>query len=489
MRLKEILNQTPWEVIPPDLGDWEISSLSSDSRSLTEGAIFFALSGTQRHGNQFIQEAILKGAQVVVYSETEKESYQLQNNILYLCSPDLKKYFLQMIQNFYGDCSRKIKVIGVTGTNGKTTITYLIESILQAAHLSSGLIGTIVHKIGSQTYPALNTTPGVLDNQRYLADLIKQKIPYCLMEVSSHALEQDRVDLIDFHTAIFSNLTSEHLDYHKNLECYFEAKAKLFQNLSPNSTAIINRDDPFGQRLMSRTSAQVLTYGLQRPVEIYAEQIQLDLKGMTCLVYTPKGVLPLESGLFGGFNIHNILAAVGFGLVHQIPLEHIKAGIESFRGVPGRMERVDLCPDVLIFIDYAHTEDALKNSLESIRKVSPRRLVLVFGCGGDRDKSKRPRMGAIASRLADHLYVTSDNPRSEDPRKIIEDIIPGLEKNNYEIMVDRRDAIEKALADAQKGDIILIAGKGHENYQILKDRKVDFDEKRIIQDWMKRHVG
>jgi UDP-N-acetylmuramoyl-L-alanyl-D-glutamate--2,6-diaminopimelate ligase len=372
-------------------------------------------------------------------------------------------------------------VIGVTGTNGKTTITYLMESVLSAMGRSVGVVGTVNCRVGGKVLPSKNTTPGMLDNQMFLHDLVKDGVGYGVMEVSSHALEQGRTDLIDFKGAIFTNLTGDHLDYHKTMENYFEAKSRLFTGLKRKAYAVINKDDPYGRRLIGMTPARVITYGIQGDADVKAQIEEFGLIGSRIMVKYFDERIILTTRFIGMHNVYNILAAFAAGLGEGFPPEKIKEGIESLRWVPGRLERVEVGQDFFLFIDYAHTDDGLKNVLQSLQAVKHNRIIVVFGCGGDRDRTKRVRMGRVACELADLSILTSDNPRSEDPDAIINEIVPGFDKPTYEIAVDREKAIERALTLARKNDIVLLAGKGHETYQVLKDRTVDFVEKDIVQ--------
>jgi UDP-N-acetylmuramoyl-L-alanyl-D-glutamate--2,6-diaminopimelate ligase len=369
----------------------------------------------------------------------------------------------------------------VTGTNGKTTITYLLESILAAAGKSSGVIGTVNYRVGGRIIPSKNTTPGVLDNQMFLADLRREQVSHAVMEVSSHALAQGRVDKIDFRSAIFTNLTGDHLDFHGSMENYFEAKSRLFTGLPADSYAIINIDDAWGPRFLRMVRAKSLTYGIDRASDVQAKAPRYGLKGSHFKVAFPGGVVEIRTVFTGKHNVYNILAAFAAALGEGIAPELIKKGIESLKNVPGRLERVDAGQDFFVFIDYAHTHDGLKNVLEALRDVPHKKLIVVFGCGGDRDRTKRRLMGAVACSLADLSILTSDNPRSEDPRAIISEIIPGFTKNNYEVVVDRHEAIRRALSVARAGDIVLLAGKGHETYQVLKEGTIDFVERDIVE--------
>jgi UDP-N-acetylmuramoyl-L-alanyl-D-glutamate--2,6-diaminopimelate ligase len=397
-----------------------------------------------------------------------------------------KKFLRQIALRFFDNPSKKVRTIGITGTNGKTTITYLLESILKANQQLSAVIGTVNYRIAGQVFPSKNTTPGFLDNQSNLRNLADQKIPYCVMEVSSHALHQGRVDGIDFVSAVFSNLTQDHLDYHKDMESYFKAKAILFENLNSQAAGIVNVDDVYGARLLGMSKAVNVTYGIKSIADVRAVHIQHSLKGVGCDIVFPNGAISIHSRLIGEHNIYNILAASACAYKEGVALAQIRQGIQDLVCVPGRLEPVDQGQGFDVFIDYAHTPDGLINVLKALRTVSSNKIILVFGCGGDRDKIKRPLMGQAACELADYSIVTSDNPRSEDPRMITEDVRAGFSKANYEVIVDRKEAIARALLMAQAREIVLIAGKGHENYQIFKDRTIEFNERVIVQDLLQR---
>ncbi len=377
----------------------------------------------------------------------------------------------------------KIKTIGITGTNGKTTVTYLLEAVLNAAGKRSGVIGTVNHRFAGKSFRAKNTTPGLTDNQRYLADMAQENVDYCVMEVSSHGLAQGRVKGIDFSLAVFTNFTSDHLDYHGNLEEYFRVKTLLFTSLSKNAAAVINTDDACGNTLLGMIDTAVTTYGINNKADIMAEGIQLSLGGTVFTLKTPAGDITVKTKLIGLHNVYNVLAAAGVCLRENIPLPVIQQGIEALPCVPGRLEEIKAGQDFHVFVDYAHTQDALENVLESLRNINEaQRILAVFGCGGDRDKAKRLEMGKIAGRLSDFTILTNDNPRTEDPRDIVEQIAAGFENKNFKVIMDRRDAIQEALNLAHCGDIVLISGKGHEDYQIFKDKTIAFNEREIVKE-------
>jgi len=480
MQLRELLRNVTVK-LPESCQDSEVAAVFDDSRRVTPQSLFAALAGPQVKGEEFIAQAIANGACFVVLGDEAPGGWEARYpDVNFIRVPDPRGVFRSIVEVFYGHPSQFVRVLGITGTNGKTTITYLLEAVLKAAGKDCGVVGTVNCRVSGKTLPSKNTTPGLLDNQIFLRGLADKHISHSVMEVSSHALDQGRVELIDFRGAIFTNLTGDHLDYHKTMEEYFQAKARLFSSLSPDAFAVINVDDEYGRRLLAMTTAQVITYGIKNPADIKAEVQDLGLKGTCFTVTFPGGQLSLKTDFIGLHNVYNILAGFAAGLAEGIAPEKVKQGIESLHHVPGRLERVDVGQEFHLFIDYAHTDDGLKNVLESLRAVRPKRLIVVFGCGGDRDRTKRPRMGRVASDLADHAILTSDNPRSEDPDKIIAEIIPGFTKSIFEVVVDREAAIERAIEMARPGDIVLLAGKGHETYQVLKHTTIEFVERDIV---------
>ncbi len=459
-----------------------IAAISSDSRTIAKDSLFVAMKGAQKDGTQFIAEAIRRGACVIASSHPPEEK---RKDVLFLRVDDPHKFLHEVTRRFYGPLSSKVKCIGVTGTNGKTTITYLIESILEEAGKTCGVMGTVNYRVGKKVLPSQNTTPGVVENQQFLANLGQKSVEYCVMEVSSHGLDQGRVDLIDFKSAVFTNLTSDHLDYHRTRENYFLAKARLFTNLSPRSVSVINVDDPYGAKLVSLTRSRVVKYGVLGEADICAKDIKTNVQKSLFTVRANGQSIKIQTKLIGMHNVYNILAAVGVCLNEGIAPEVISRGIARLEHVPGRLERIESPKGFAVFVDYAHTEDALKNVLEALRKINPKRIITVFGCGGDRDKTKRPKMGRVAGHLSDVVIVTTDNPRSEDPQSIISEIILGFSTDNYQVVADREKAIATAIAMADAGDIVLVAGKGHEDYQIFKDKTIPFNEHKIVQKYLK----
>ncbi len=469
--------------IPVNFLDYNIESICVDSRRVTKGALFIALKGAAADGSAFIEDAISKGAAVIVKSDNMHCG--VKENVCLLSVRDTKQFLNEILRRFYRNPSGKMKVIGITGTNGKTTLTYLLESILQSAGKQCGVMGTIDYRFGDQKIAAKNTTPGAIDIQKYLSMMAERKIEYCAMEVSSHALAQDRISGVDFRAAIFTNLTSDHLDYHQNRENYFLAKAILFKDLSKDAVAILNSDDPYAERLIGMTGAAVVKYGTKQAADVLAEDIRLGLKGTNFTLKADGHSVAIFTPLIGLHNVYNVLAASAACLREGITLQQIKEGVARLNVVPGRMEPIDGGQDFSVFVDYAHTEDALKNILQSIKNVTNAKIILVFGCGGDRDKTKRPKMGKAASALADWVIVTSDNPRSEDPRSIIEEILAGFEGQHYEAIVNREEAIKKSMLLAKSGDVVIVAGKGHEDYQIFKDKTIPFDERQIVKRFLR----
>lgn len=482
MTLKELLKGIYAEEIPQRFKTLDIKTITCDSRLATKESLFIAVKGPSLDGAHFIPEVLQKGVPVIAVNRGVFS--KKTNGICVLDVLDTRKFLVDISKRFYENPSKKVHTIGVTGTNGKTTITYLLESIFKEAKKNCGVIGTINHRVAGKVIPSKNTTPGLLDNQRYLADMAKENIDYCVMEVSSHALDQGRVEGIDFAVGIFTNLTGDHMDYHKTVENYFLAKSKLFTSLSPQSTTVVNTDDPYGKRILKMTKAKILTYGFEGKVDLTARDIALNLSGTKFSFVSPRGQISIETQLIGRHNIYNILAAAGAALAQGVDLKIIKNGIEHLQGVPGRLERVGKGQNFFVFVDYAHTEDALKNVLGNLKKVTKNKIILVFGCGGDRDKTKRPKMGRVAGKLADWSIVTSDNPRSEDPQSVVDQVASGFQKKNFEIILDREKAIQKALSSAKKGDTVLIAGKGHEDYQIFKDKTIHFDDKEVVKKYL-----
>lgn len=445
------------------------NNLEFDSRKIQEGDIFIALEGAITDGHKFINKAIENGAKTIL---VEKE-VPLIEGVGYFLIKDLRKKMGIIASNFYDYPQDKLKIIGVTGTNGKTTTTYILESLLGENKIAR--IGTIEYKIGDEIIPAPNTTPSSLEIIKICKKAVEKNIKYLVMEVSSHGLDIGRVDMLKFESGIFTNLTLDHLDYHKTMENYFLAKRKLFDLVKDKKNSIINIDDEYGKRYLEYTNG--ISYSIKEKANIQGKIKKINREGQEVEIKIFDKIYNLNLKLLGRYNLYNLLGAIGAIKVLGISDEEIIKKIDKIHGAPGRFQPVRVDSDFTIIVDYAHTGDALENILKSINEFKINKIITVFGCGGDRDKTKRPIMGKIAEKYSDIVIVTSDNPRTEEPEKIIEDIVTGLEKQNHIIEVNREIAIERAVKLAQKNDIILIAGKGHENYQIIGREKIHFDDK------------
>jgi UDP-N-acetylmuramoyl-L-alanyl-D-glutamate--2,6-diaminopimelate ligase len=471
-------------------GDLEISGLAYDSRAVKPGTLFFAIRGEKTDGNRFVSDAVDRGA-IAVLSEQEN-SGALPVEFPWIQVADARKALAISAANFYMRPAEVLKLIGVTGTNGKTTTSYLVDSILRAAGCEVGLLGTIGYRLVRERFPAPNTTPESLDLQRYLGEIVRAGGTHAVLEASSHALAMNRLWGCPFAVAIFTNLTRDHLDYHKTLEEYFAAKRRLFEGTgaAAPATGVINRDDEYGQKL-SGLASRTLTYGLEPGADVTTRKPAFSLSGIEFVAETPTGKIEIRSKLIGRHNVYNLLAAIGAGVALDLPKEVIAAGIAQLSAVPGRFERIDVGQPFLVVVDYAHTDDALRNLLATAKELNPDgRIVTLFGCGGDRDRTKRPLMGEVAGHASDVVVLTSDNPRSEDPLLIINDVIVGVQRTKAKLFVepDRQKAIEVALDAARSGDIVLLAGKGHESYQVLRDRTIEFDDRAVARAVL-RHRG
>jgi UDP-N-acetylmuramoyl-L-alanyl-D-glutamate--2,6-diaminopimelate ligase len=482
--LKKILEKISY-LSSENADDVSLKGICIDSRAVKKGDLFIAIEGENRDGHDFIEEALDLGAVALIVNK----EVVVSRNVAKVIVSDTQKALAEISALFYDLPSEKLSVVGITGTNGKTTISYLIESLLAYSGRPAALMGTIEYKIGKKSYPAVNTTPQVNIVERLLDEAVHQGDKYAIMEVSSHALAQGRVDKVRFSHAIFTNLTQEHLDYHKTMADYFACKSRLFVELSENTRAIINSDDSYGKELIGKTKAQVLSYGLEASADLRACNVRLDSQGITCSIECAEGNFEIESPLIGMHNVYNILAAVGFCLLEGLDIPAIQSGLKAFRGVRGRLECIECGQPFSIFVDYAHTENALTVVLQSLRNIKKEdgKIIVVFGCGGDRDKSKRPKMGEVAVELADFAIVTSDNPRSEKPEFIAQDIVSCISnrKNNYLVELDRYKAIQKAIEHAKPGDIVLIAGKGHESSQVFAKETISFSDQKAIREILK----
>jgi UDP-N-acetylmuramoyl-L-alanyl-D-glutamate--2,6-diaminopimelate ligase len=484
MKLQDVLKGVPVLVLQGD-GSADIEGIAYSSKAVGPKFLFAALKGLRRDGFEFVAEAVSAGAGAVLSDRLRPAAVDVPwvqvfdpREALALCSA-----------NFYDHPSQKMKVVGITGTKGKTTTTFILESILKTAGFVPGVIGTISHRGPDFSREASRTTPEAPDVQAMLKDMLDKGVTHCLLEVSSHALSLKRVWGISFDVAVFTNLSGEHLDYHPTMEDYFAAKKKLFFLNSKKRTAIVNEDDPWGKRLIAELPMNTITFGFEPAALVRGERLRLNGAGLEALVKYPGGQIAVTSSLSGKHNLYNVLAAFGVALALNVPPQVIKEGIAALKQVPGRFEKIDNDLGFQIFVDYAHTDSSLRSLLETARELKPSRIILVFGAGGDRDKAKRERMGEVAGLAADWTFLTSDNPRSEDPLDIIGAIEKGILKTGskkYSIVPDRYEAIEKALALAKKGDHVLVAGKGHENCQVLKDRVIPFKDGDVIREILKK---
>ncbi|HHT72653.1 MAG TPA: UDP-N-acetylmuramoyl-L-alanyl-D-glutamate--2,6-diaminopimelate ligase [Firmicutes bacterium] len=470
MRLQELVQELG-TVVGHDV---DITSIVYDSREAQPGSLFVAVPGFRFDGHDYAAAAVQRGA-VALMVERLLPDLPVPQVVV----EDARAALGLVGAAFYGHPSRKLRVIGVTGTNGKTTTTYMIRSILQRAGHTVGLIGTIETVVGNRSSASERTTPESLDLQRILAEMVEEGCDYAVMEVSSHALELKRTDGIAFRCGVFTNLTQDHLDFHKTPEDYFRSKAKLFKQVA--GFGVVNFDDPKGLSMAAESKAPVVGYGVEREAQVRAGDVVVEAKGTAYSLHTPWGTARLKLPVTGQFNVYNSLAAAAVCLGEGISLAAVRDGLEALQGVPGRFELIDVGQPFAVIVDYAHTPDGLDNVLRTARAMTAGRVVVVFGAGGDRDRSKRPIMGEIAARLGDLVIITSDNPRSEDPEEICAEIAAGVRRatgsEDYVVEPDRRTAIRLAVASARPGDTVLIAGKGHEAYQEIQGVRTHFDDR------------
>lgn len=472
-----------------DSASLEIKGLSSDSRKTKQSFLFIAIKGSLFNGTDFIDEAVDRGAVAVIMEQSGNDINTFRRRgVTYIYVSDARRALSEACRAFYGDISNKMRLIGVTGTNGKTTITYLVESLFKVKKEKSGVIGTVNYRFGDRLIPAVNTTPDALDLYSLLSSMYKAGLRNCILEVSSHSLDQGRVDTLSFDIAVFTNITSEHLDYHRNLESYLASKIKLFTKIKRGGCAVINTDDDNSEKIinkvLSENKAGIISYGIDENADLIARDINYSPAGLEFKLCTKAGSdFLIKSSLIGRHNVYNILAASACGIAMGMDLKDIALGIKDVTVLPGRLEKINCGQDFMVFVDYAHTENGMENVLKTLKDLNPARILVVFGCGGNRDRSKRPNMGRVSSELSDKIFITSDNPRNEDPTDIANEIVKGInvDKNNYVVELDRFRAITKALKEARKGDIVLVAGKGHEAYQIFKDVTVPFDDREVVR--------
>jgi UDP-N-acetylmuramoyl-L-alanyl-D-glutamate--2,6-diaminopimelate ligase len=471
-----------------------VGAIAYDSRALKGGEIFVALKGLRADGTEFARQAIARGAAAIVSEQPKPDDVRAP----WITVTDARRALAVLAAEHFGHPSREMQVVGITGTNGKTTTAYLVASIFEAAGIRCGVLGTVVYRVGPgerDVREAARTTPEAPDLQAMLREMVSRGCGACAMEVSSHALALRRADEIQFAAGVFTNLTRDHLDFHADMDDYFRAKRRLFEMLPSTAPALLNVDDPRGGALHD-AGGRPVTYGIQRPADITTGPLSYSLAGLTFDVRTPRGTVRVRSPLVGRPNVYNIHAAVATATALDVPFDAIERGISRLTGVPGRFQVVSGASDeVTVVVDYAHTDDALRNLLETARPLTPGRLITVFGCGGDRDRTKRPLMGAVAGRLSDAVVITSDNPRSEDPTRIIEEIRRGITVDTRRptdpaqtvlAIVDRRAAIAKAVELARPGDLVLVVGKGHEKYQVIGDRTLPFDDVEVAREALSR---
>lgn len=466
-----------------DSFDINIRKIEYDSRSVGENDLFVAITGLEKDGHEFIPDAVDRGAVAAVVQKAG--SYPVKTKIVV---PNSRLALAELANKYYDYPSRKLKLIGITGTNGKTTTSYMVKSILEVANQKTGLIGTINHYIGDQKIPASHTTPESLDLQRLFSEMLNNGISYVVMEVSSHALSLDRVWETDFDVAVFTNLSREHLDFHQDMESYKNAKGKFFNMLKDEGKwAILNRDDPHWDYFFNQAKVPKLNYSVERgKADVFPKSFSIGFGRTKMELSTPAGEVKIDLKLFGKANLYNALASTTCCLALGIDLDLVKKGLESIAFIPGRMEKIDWGQKFNILIDYAHTADAFQGLLHTARELTRGKIWMVFGCGGDRDKGKRPEMGRVASDLADFVILTCDNPRTEDLDEINQQIYEGVvRKEKVRIIKDREEAIREVLRSAREGDTVILAGKGHENYQIIGRRKFHFSEKEIVENFLK----
>ncbi len=494
--LQELVAVLPGAVIQGkyDLAQ-PITNIVHDSRQVTSGTLFVCLPGTRVDGHDYISPAYKLGAKAVLV----EKAVEVPDGLIVIQVPDTRAAMQIITPWFFDYPGRKLRMIGVTGTNGKTTTSYLIHSILTNAGYKAGIIGTIQTVIGNRVLPVKNTTPDVIELQATLAEMVQSGMDYVVMEVSSHALAQNRVAGCEFDVAIFTNMTRDHLDFHLTFENYLAAKAKLFQLVSveeaskTGKSAVVNIDDPSAGAILENAACPAITYGVHNKADLMAQNTDIRSTGASFDIVGSFGTVPLTLRITGMFNVYNVLAAIGAALAEGINIAVIKTALEQFQSVPGRFELVDCGQPFSIIVDYAHTPDGLENILKTAKQIAQRRIIVVFGCGGDRDRTKRPIMGKLAAEYGDIVIATSDNPRSEDPELILEEIEVGIKDSlvkgkTYKKIIDRRQAIYEALHMAEQDDVVIIAGKGHENYQILKDRTISFDDKEVAREIIREMI-
>ena len=481
MKLRKIMENINFNLIKGDI-DIDIKKIQYDSRKVKKGDVFFAIEGYNLDGHKYIQSAINNGAVAVVCQKDIEDGL----DIVVIKVEDARRALAISAANYYENPSRSMKMIGITGTNGKTTSAFMIKAILEQSGYKVGLIGTIANFIGKKKIHTERTTPESLELHELFKEMVDSNVDYCVMEVSSHSLSLDRVYGIEFCESIFTNLTQDHLDFHKTFENYFNAKLKLFKL---SKISVINIDDEYGAKAYNLIKNSKLSFALNHTADIMASNIKMHSRGSQFTLKYKESSFDIELNIPGNYNVYNALGCIAVCLNQGVEIPAIKKALQKVQ-VLGRCELVENNHNLgfEIILDYAHTPDGLENILETVREFTKGKLIAVYGCGGDRDKTKRPIMGRIGTNLSDFSFITSDNPRTENPLEIIKDVVLGIEKNNFEIIENRREAIKRAIESATTGDIIVIAGKGHEDYQILKDKTIHFDEREVISEILKEKL-
>ncbi|MDQ0215238.1 UDP-N-acetylmuramoyl-L-alanyl-D-glutamate--2,6-diaminopimelate ligase [Oikeobacillus pervagus] len=484
MDLLNLLKSLPFYELNQDKNPM-ITSIENDHRKVKKGSLFICIKGYTVDGHQFAKEAVNKGA-VAILAEKSVEV-----DVPVILVPDTKRAMSIVANHFYASPTKDFRLIGITGTNGKTTTSHLIEEMFREANEKTGLIGTMYMKIGEEVLKTKNTTPESLTLQKVFHQMKEEDVSTAIMEVSSHSLIEGRVHGCDYNIAVFTNLTQDHLDYHHTMEEYRHAKSLLFSQLGNTydvknpKYAVLNADDQASQEFEKETAAHVVTYGIEKSAQFQARNIQLTAEGTSFELFYPNGMEKVQTNLVGQFNVYNALAAIAAAFVANIDMNTILTALKKIKGVTGRFQLVKGTQDFAVIVDYAHTPDSLENVLKTVRPLTDQRIFVVVGCGGDRDRTKRPLMAKVACEYATNPIFTSDNPRSEDPISILKDMEKGVPGKQYELIADRRDAITHAIKEANTGDVIVIAGKGHETYQILGDQVIDFDDQKVALEALK----
>ena len=470
----------------------EVSHITADSRTVQEGSLFICLVGATVDAHTFVDKAVEDGAVAIIASKP----VTVPDHVAVLYVEDTRQALQDAVPFFYDYPASKMRMIGVTGTNGKTTTTHIIAHLLRSQGYTVGVIGTVHILIDDQSYPIHNTTPDVADLQQILQQMVDAGVTHCIMEVSSHALALGRTAGVEYDTAVFTNLTQDHLDFHKTFDNYLAAKATLFKQVSASyqvkegKGAVINVDDAYGQAIVDVTTAPMITYSTEDKGTMNASNLSVTAKSSEFTLNYGDASYTIQTKIAGLFNVYNTLAAVGACVYEGLTMDDIVKGLRTFTAVPGRFELIEEGQDFAVVVDYAHTPDGLENILQTAKKIVEHRILVVFGCGGDRDATKRPIMGRITAQYGDRVFVTSDNPRTEDPVQIVKDVEVGVKEGlrdgvDYDVIVDRREAIFAAIAEAKAGDVVIIAGKGHEDYQILKDETIHFDDREVAREALK----